>query len=92
MTRSYRPTDPDRHRTSVPDPDRHWASVPSPDRHRTSVPMEGSEEKPLPIDLAYGFKEDPVTWQELSPACWAAVVGLAVAIVGSFAILWVVYG
>ena len=92
MTRSYRPTDPDRYRTSVPDPDRHWASVPSPDRHRTSVPMEGSEEKPLPIDLAVALNDDPEPWQQLAPACWAAVICLAVAILGSFAILWVVYG
>lgn len=54
--------------------------------------VEGHEEKPLPIDLAYCLSDDPVTWQQLAPACWAAVVGLAVAILGSFAILWVVYG
>ena len=72
MTRSYRPSDQD--------------------KHPASDPNMRAEERPLPIDLAYGFKDDPVTWQELSPACWAAVVGLAVAILGSFAILWVVYG
>lgn len=51
---------------------------------------EAHDEKPLPIDLAYGLSDDPVTWQEMSPACWVALIGLAVAIVGAVAILWVV--
>lgn len=50
------------------------------------------EEKPLPIDLAFGLNYDPEPWQQMAPVCWAAAIGFAVTILAAFAILWVVYG
>lgn len=53
---------------------------------------EAQDSKPLPIDLAFGLSDDPEPWQQMTPVCWAASIGFALAIIAAFAILWVVYG